>query len=107
MAEQTKGATTKLDLKLHNDLPREEIMDMAEEILQRNNHARVYFKYTCPHCGERCSFTEPNVLWEEGECCKCSKVSSIDKAGFMLVLDIKHPPNKGLHNGSGAGTGRK
>jgi len=60
---------------------------MADEILQRSaGKAQVYFKFTCPKCGERCTLEEPNVLHENGECCACSIVSPIEKAGFMLVL---------------------
>ena len=74
----------------HQDRPRDEIMAMAERLLERSSHnARVHFKYTCQHCHERCSFSEPNILYESGECHKCGKVTDIQEAGFMLVLNMK------------------
>lgn len=81
--------TSKPAKKEHKDQSRDDIMDMATKAIDRSGGtARVYFKYTCQHCGERCSFTEANVLYEEGECHKCGKLTQINEAGFMLVLTI-------------------
>lgn len=69
------------------DLPREEIIAMADNIVKRDPfHTSVYFKFTCEHCGERCTFVEPNVLYEKGECQNCGGVTVILKAGYMLVI---------------------
>lgn len=73
----------------HKDRPRNEIITMASELLDRaNGRAKVYFKFTCPACGERCTLEEPNVLSESGECCSCGVISPIEKAGFMLLLTM-------------------
>lgn len=78
----------------HLDKPRDEIISMANDIVVKSKgRAKVYFKFTCPACGERCTLEEPNTLYEEGECFKCSAVNPILEAGFMLVLEM-HPPSK-------------
>ena len=66
------------------DLPRDQIIKMAQDVITKN--CDVYFKFTCPHCGTRCSFNEKNRLYEEGECCKCGKKSKVDFAGFSLHI---------------------
>lgn len=69
------------------DRPREEIVRMASEAIAQNGGpgvSEVYFKFTCPHCGERCTFDEPNQLFEEGECCGCGTKSRVEVAGFIL-----------------------
>ena len=69
------------------DYDRNEIMRMADEAIRKAaGHARVYFKFTCQHCGKRCTFSEPNKLYAEGECYVCNKTSQVGKAGFLLVL---------------------
>lgn len=78
----------------HKDKPRDEIMKMADEAIKQfkdrgANDVYVNFKFTCPHCGERCSFQEKNHLFEEGECFKCGKNSKIERAGFSLAIGLK------------------
>ena len=69
------------------DKPRTEIMQLAEETLKRyDGHARVYFKFTCEHCGQRCTFAEPNNLYTSGQCVSCNKQTAVRQAGFLLVL---------------------
>lgn len=75
----------------YGDLPREEVMAMANRSLKPNTE--VYFKFTCESCGERCVFAEPNVLYETGECGKCGKITNVTEAGFMLVITM-NPPKK-------------
>lgn len=70
----------------HGDLSREEVMAMANRVIKPNTE--VYFKFTCEHCGDRCVFAEPNVLYETGECGKCGKITNIVEAGFMLVITM-------------------
>ena len=68
------------------DYPRQQIMNMAEEALQKFNlNTQVYFKYTCKKCGERRTFEEPNILYEYGDC-ECGHKTKVDKAGFMLEI---------------------
>ena len=69
------------------DFPRNQIITMASEALERaEGRARVYFKFTCQHCGQRCTFAEPNKLYEKGSCFACGKETVIQSAGFLLVI---------------------
>lgn len=77
------------------DLPNAEIIAMAENAVRRSGgRAQVYFKFTCTHCGARCTFSEPGVLYARGECNECGYETKIEKAGFMLVLNMEPPPPK-------------
>ena len=73
---------------IHKDLPREDIIAMADRVVAGNSTASVYFKFTCAHCGNRCTFQEANTLFERGECDSCGKETVVDKAGFMLVFQM-------------------
>lgn len=69
------------------DYPRDVIMRKASDAIASHGGpetARVFFKFTCAHCGARCTFKDPNYLWEEGGCRRCGKKSPVDKAGFTL-----------------------
>ena len=69
------------------DYPRNQIITMASDAIERaNGRARVYFKFTCKHCGQRCTFGEPNKLYQKGECFACNKETEVEKAGFLLIL---------------------
>jgi len=48
--------------------------------------ADVLFKFTCEHCGERCTLQEPNVLYENGECFKCGNGTKIEFGGFTIHM---------------------
>jgi predicted RNA-binding Zn-ribbon protein involved in translation (DUF1610 family) len=62
---------------------------MAGEVIARAaGRAKVYFKFTCPTCGERLTLEEPNILYEDGECAKCGVTAPIEKAGYMLLLQM-------------------
>ena len=88
MSDQTTGPRGPTGGKNSSDLPREEAMARASTLL-RDKASEIYFKYTCEHCGERNTFNDPNTLWSEGECYSCGKISKVDRAGFMVVLDMK------------------
>lgn len=71
--------------------PREEIMEMANKAIAAAGGpgaARVYFKFTCAKCGNRCQFTEPNKLYERGVCCECGTDQPVTEAGFSLALQL-------------------
>jgi rRNA maturation endonuclease Nob1 len=71
------------------DLPRAELLVLAERTINRyNGKANVYFKFTCIHCGTRCALTEPNVLYEKGECFNCGKETVILRGGFLLQIGV-------------------
>jgi len=67
------------------DLPREELIRQAEEVVQKNPNATVNFKFTCKGCGERCTLDKPNTLYEKGECYKCGVETEIKAGGFMVT----------------------
>lgn len=72
------------------DLPRDELMKTAAKATTTGPWpgADVLFKFTCEHCGERCTFTEPNMLYEFGECHKCGQSTKVDVGGFTIHLKI-------------------
>jgi hypothetical protein len=71
------------------DLPVAELMERATEVIRRDLangiHTDVMFKYTCEHCGERCMLSQPNHLFEYGECHKCGLETKIERGGFTTV----------------------
>jgi formylmethanofuran dehydrogenase subunit E len=80
--------------KNYNDLPREELLKKAQEVMADyppESKPEIHFKFTCQHCGERCTLSDANVLYEKGECYACGKETEITKGGFMLqfVLGLK------------------
>jgi hypothetical protein len=68
------------------DLPRAELEALAAETLKQYPGSQIFFKFTCQHCGERCTLSEPNRLYESGECFACGKETTINEGGFMLSL---------------------
>ena len=72
------------------NLPRAELVAHAEEAMRRlGGRAQVYFKFTCPACGARCTFEEANTLYEEGECSECGVVSPVHEGGYLLLASPK------------------
>jgi hypothetical protein len=70
-----------------HDLPRDDLLKLAQYALRDGGgfeNATVYFKFTCRHCGTRCTLTEPFLLREKGECCECGKVTVIEYGGLAL-----------------------
>lgn len=77
------------------DRPRDEIVKMAEAAIVKHGGptcARVFFKFTCEKCGERCMFVEPNRLYETGECDVCGHITPVAKAGYSLLLSTTGAP---------------
>jgi hypothetical protein len=74
----------------HKDRPPEEIIAMAKEAManfhKQGAQAQVFFKFTCSHCGARCAFDIPNVLYETATCDVCNGVTKVEKAGFALQI---------------------
>jgi hypothetical protein len=69
---------------LPNNLPREQLMIHAQRTLLKMNGGYCYFKFTCEKCGKRCTLQEPNVLYEQGECCSCGHTGPITEGGYMF-----------------------
>lgn len=69
------------------DLPVAELVKNAETIVRESRvPVDVLFKFTCEHCGERCTFQEPNKLYEKGECAACGKETVVTVAGYSLLF---------------------
>lgn len=83
-------------LPRQGDLPIKELTALADRAILNGGGptlCEVHFKFTCSHCGARCTFQEPNQLYAEGECAKCGKVTKILVAGFSLTMKIVNPAN--------------
>lgn len=98
----------------HKDLPSREIQAHAALNVARNGgpqRCRVFFKYTCAHCGSRQTFMEPNTIYDSGECSKCGTETKIKKYGYLLEItsgggfDDKERDSRDGGKGSGSGTG--
>lgn len=70
------------------DLPREELMKTAMDVIAGGEGIQVFFKFTCEHCGERCLFNEPNMLYEYGECHACGRSTIVEYGGFMVDITL-------------------
>lgn len=76
------------------DLPKAEIVHMAEQAIRQSQlsgtPAQAFFKFTCEACGERCTFSDPNTIYDSGECCACGHVTDpIPAYGFMLQYSFE------------------
>ena len=71
------------------DLPRDEVLKEAAQAIQDNGgspRATVYFFFTCPGCGERCTFDPPTQLFSGGTCAHCGTAAAIEFARFALQI---------------------
>ncbi len=92
------------------DYSRAEILTLADAAIRKYGgpkRAEVFFKFSCQQCGERCTFNEPNVLWEVGECHACGSKTVVERAGFALHIATGsaklHPTSE--HTADDAGEG--
>jgi hypothetical protein len=74
------------------NLPRVELLRRAQEAIDmfeaQGTPAHVNFKFTCERCGTRCTLTEPNMLYENGECFICGHTTKITEGGFSLTANL-------------------
>ncbi len=74
------------------DYPRDVIVKMARDVVRRYDcKVDVHFKFTCPKCGRRCMFEEPNQLFERGICDGCGADEPVHRAGYSLVINPMKP----------------
>jgi hypothetical protein len=59
--------------------------DAIREYAAKGITAHVYFKATCPKCGERPMFNEPNTCYDTMECCDCGHVFPFVKGNYMVA----------------------
>jgi hypothetical protein len=66
------------------------LMEMAVEA---NKHvesgATVWQKWTCRFCGSRQTMEQKNVFYTSGICEECGKTSTIEKCGYMLLMETQ------------------
>lgn len=74
----------------YHDLPRKQLQEAASRAIAENPTAEIHFKFTCQHCGERCTLEEPGKLYETGICFACGKETVIAKGGFMLAMVLNN-----------------
>ena len=75
-------------IRTSKDLPRRELMVLADETLKKYPGAVVHFKFTCDTCGARCTLSDPNVLYETGQCYNCGQDTTITQGRFMVMMQI-------------------
>lgn len=68
------------------DWPIPRLVTLANQQIEKG--WTVYFKFSCPYCGERCMFRDANQIYPEGECAKCGEKCEVDSAGFMLASQL-------------------
>ncbi len=72
------------------DISRDELCKAADQArLQWGLNVDIHFKWTCPYCGTRCMFQEPNKLFENGECHECGKTSMVKFGGFTIIAHMQ------------------
>lgn len=59
-----------------------------EEYRKLGMTPELHFKATCPKCGERPQFVEPNTFYREMECCHCGHSFPFVKGGFSAMFTI-------------------
>jgi len=72
------------------DLAKTDILKLAEDAKKRYapHEVHVFFKCTCPNCGERLAFEEPDTLYESATCENCHTTSDIHFFGFRLEIRV-------------------
>lgn len=69
----------------YEDYPKAELVATANAIVANDPTAKVFFKATCPRCGARPAFQEPNVCFDEMECCDCGHSFPYIKGNYMVM----------------------
>lgn len=76
-------------LRRPSNRSREDILRLAKQAVETHGGAdvaRVWYKYDCRGCGERCVVPEPNFLPPYATCELCGTVSQILGAGYRLEV---------------------
>jgi PHP family Zn ribbon phosphoesterase len=74
----------------YQNYPKAELMRDAQKAIDeyalQGVHCEAYFKASCPKCGERCSFTEPNIAYDSMECFACGTDFPFTEGNYYLLL---------------------
>ena len=68
------------------DRPLENIIQLIDQTLHRIPTAKLYIKWTCPGCGDRCIADEPNVVYRHGYAHDRCGTHYDGAAGYGLLL---------------------
>lgn len=74
---------------MDSDLTHDAAIEMANGLVARG--ATVHFKFTCERCGARCTFSEPNTIYRNGECMDCGWATN-DIPGYGLLVIFEKDP---------------
>lgn len=73
---------------VYRDYPREQVIAGANKALrtlaEQGVEAEVHFKATCPHCGARPEFDEPNAWFEQMTCCQCGESFPFERGNYSI-----------------------
>lgn len=72
------------------DLTRNEILAMAKNLISRG--ITVWFKFTCPTCGLRCTADTKNTMAEEYECFGCYQKHRPTHFGMLAMFEVQPSP---------------
>jgi hypothetical protein len=77
-------------MTLYNDYPKGELIVGAEAALRKyadaGIRAHVYFKATCPACGERPMFQQPDTCFANMEC-GCGHTFPFVKGNYLIEIE--------------------
>ncbi len=80
---------------MKDDLPRDELMKLASDTLQQYPGAEVHFKFTCSHCGERCTLE----VWGSFSEFTSTRQRLYIRAYWRFLLGWQLPPARtGIHS---------
>lgn len=67
------------------DFPFGDVVRQASEVMAQGH--TIHQKWTCEHCGARQTMDVPNVMYEQGRCEECSRITNIRARGcnFLVV----------------------
>lgn len=75
------------------DLSKTELMTHAQDAIEafasKGILVQVYFKATCPSCGSRGTFDDPNVIYDAMECAACGQEFPFIAGGYLVVAQLR------------------
>jgi len=72
------------------DFPFDEIAKAVEDHAKQG--ALCFQKWSCAHCKARQTMSLPNVLYRQGKCEECGKITQIDEQGCNYMLMLSSSP---------------
>ena len=81
------------------DLTRKAILAMAHDVIAKGMD--VWFKFTCPTCGFRCTADTKNTLLKSYECCNCQETCTPELFGLLVAVVLNPRPERDCHSSNG------